>query len=109
MQNSSGSLSGRTPLRHVRPTLWLAWGGRSAPQLVERATAVDGITGREIAAATGMVRIDYQDVMRYVANERYDLEIDRRPRDPLDWVYRLKSRSASRSHRDRRGRNIGER
>ena len=88
------------------PPVWLAtWGGRASTQLREQATAVGGVSGREIASITDMVRTDYHDLMRHVGGKSYSLEVDARESDPLDWVYVLISRRAPAPHHRKRAAN----
>ena len=86
------------PTRHKDPLVRLAWGGRAATELRELASAVGGVSGREIAALTGMVRQDFRELMRHVGGKQYSLEVDTREPDPLDWVYILISRRAPAPH-----------
>ena len=73
------------------------------------ATAVGGVSGREIAALTGMVRTDFRDLMRHVGGKPYSLEVDMRERDPLDWVYILISRRAPAPHHRKRATQLPDR
>jgi hypothetical protein len=62
----------------------------SARRLIDAALVPGGVSGREIAAITGLVRARYDDLFRDLGRTYgYGVECDTRSVDPLDWIYRV--------------------
>ena len=81
-----------------RPRRWVLGSQRrqvvSARRLIDAALVPGGVSGREIAAITGMVRARYDDLFHDLCRTYgYDIECDTRAPDPLDWVYRVARRT----------------
>jgi hypothetical protein len=69
----------------------------SARRLLDAALVPGGVSGREIAAVTGMVRSRYDDLLRDLGKiYGYEVKFDARASDPLDWIYRLTKTAARR-------------